>query len=171
MSRTDLKICSGCSMALYCDAVCQWKQWPTHKEFCIPYDKIDILAMDLCNCLFDHAYIRLHLVLYAMRSIGTLHHSPLPYLSVLSHTFYEEKRLKVRDALDASDVYAILVTPFRKEDYKDRTARIIYSIDCVVPNFVAKIKQTATFPKEMGFESHSFGVIWKLTGDLDELYW
>ncbi|KAJ7911786.1 hypothetical protein B0H13DRAFT_2480009 [Mycena leptocephala] len=39
--------------------------------------------MHLCNRLYDHRYIRMHLVFYAIRSIGALHHSPPPYLTVL----------------------------------------------------------------------------------------
>jgi hypothetical protein len=39
--------------------------------------------MHLCKTLLDHKYIRMHLIFYAMRSIGALHHSPPPYLAVL----------------------------------------------------------------------------------------
>ncbi|KAJ7879419.1 hypothetical protein B0H13DRAFT_959417 [Mycena leptocephala] len=57
---------------------------PQHKKDCIRYPDHDVLAMHLCKTLLDHKYIRMHLIFYAMRSIGgALHHSPPPYLAVL----------------------------------------------------------------------------------------
>ncbi|KZW03512.1 hypothetical protein EXIGLDRAFT_664113 [Exidia glandulosa HHB12029] len=34
----DLKRCSACASALYCDAVCQKKHWPEHKRLCRPVE-------------------------------------------------------------------------------------------------------------------------------------
>ncbi|KAJ7778551.1 hypothetical protein B0H16DRAFT_1503946 [Mycena metata] len=79
----EIKTCRGCSTAVYCNEVCQRNHWPQHKSDCIRYPDHDVLAMHLCKTLLDHKYIRMHLIFYAMRSIGALHHSPPPYFAVL----------------------------------------------------------------------------------------
>ncbi|KAJ7669765.1 hypothetical protein B0H17DRAFT_1209524 [Mycena rosella] len=79
----EIKTCRGCSTAVYCDAVCQRNHWPTHKSDCVRYDDDDVIAMHLCKSLLDHKYVRMHILFYAMRSIGALHHSTPPYVSVL----------------------------------------------------------------------------------------
>ncbi|KAJ7457842.1 hypothetical protein FB451DRAFT_1183161 [Mycena latifolia] len=81
--KREIKTCRGCGTAVYCDEVCQRKHWPTHKKNCIRYDDDDVLAMHLCRNLLDHKYISMHLLIYAMRAIGALHHSNPPYLTVL----------------------------------------------------------------------------------------
>ncbi|KAJ6483255.1 hypothetical protein C8R45DRAFT_1099534 [Mycena sanguinolenta] len=83
VSRANGVVIPNCSTAFYCDEVCQRKHWPTHKKDCIPYDKVHVLTLRICNNLMDHEYTRLHLKFYALRSIGALHHSPPPYCTVL----------------------------------------------------------------------------------------
>ena len=39
--RADMTKCSGCEYALYCTQDCQTKYWPTHKELCEPFQKVD----------------------------------------------------------------------------------------------------------------------------------
>ncbi|KAJ7146092.1 hypothetical protein C8R44DRAFT_7309 [Mycena epipterygia] len=79
----EIKTCRGCATAVYCDEVCQRKHWAKHKNDCIPYEDDEVLVMHLCKKLLDHKYIRMHLIIYAMRAIGALHHSNPPYISVL----------------------------------------------------------------------------------------
>ncbi|KAF7346636.1 RNA polymerase II-associated protein 3 [Mycena sanguinolenta] len=82
--RKRVRACSGCTTAFYCDEICQRKHWPEHKKDCIPYDKTFALTMHLCKNLLQHRFIHMHLTIYALRSIGALHHSPpLPYPTFL----------------------------------------------------------------------------------------
>ncbi|KAJ7131820.1 hypothetical protein C8R43DRAFT_1239645 [Mycena crocata] len=80
----EIKTCRGCNTAVYCDAVCQRKPWPMHRNERIPYDEDNVLAMHLCRNLLDHKFLRMNIFIYAMRAIGALHHpAPPPYVSVL----------------------------------------------------------------------------------------
>ncbi|KAJ6478878.1 hypothetical protein C8R45DRAFT_356945 [Mycena sanguinolenta] len=81
--RKRARACSGCTTTFYCDEVCQRKHWPEHKKDCIPYDKTFALTMQHCKTLFHHQFIRMHLMNYALRSVGALHHSPPPYSTFL----------------------------------------------------------------------------------------
>ena len=37
--KTALKRCSHCDRVQYCSKECQRKNWPRHKQFCIPHNK------------------------------------------------------------------------------------------------------------------------------------
>ncbi|KAF8187971.1 hypothetical protein K438DRAFT_1834458 [Mycena galopus ATCC 62051] len=82
-AKTDIKTCR-CSTAVYCDEMCQRKHWPIHKIVCSGYAEDHVLAMRLCKNLLDHSYVRLHLLLYATKSVGALNHAGRPpYLCIL----------------------------------------------------------------------------------------
>ncbi|KAJ7443650.1 hypothetical protein B0H11DRAFT_2291504 [Mycena galericulata] len=80
---SEIKTCRRCETAKYCDEVCQRRHWLTYKKDCIRYEDDAVLAMHLCRNLLDHKYIRMNILIYAMRAIGALHHSNPPYLTVL----------------------------------------------------------------------------------------
>ncbi|KAJ7245695.1 hypothetical protein C8J57DRAFT_1361490 [Mycena rebaudengoi] len=81
--RRELKTCRACGTAVYCDEVCQRNAWPMHKKECIPYDDDYALSIHISRNLLDHKFINMQILIYAMRSIGALHHPTPPYLAVL----------------------------------------------------------------------------------------
>ncbi|KAJ7898897.1 hypothetical protein B0H14DRAFT_2556951 [Mycena olivaceomarginata] len=181
-------VSSHCSSTLYCNEVCQRKHWPTHKEDCFPYDKVYVIAMHLSIKLLDHKYIRMHLVSYAIRSIGALHHSHPPYLTALL-VFVglvpietgprPQRRICIRN---------IVTVPFAVLDRETKESyflgRETLRKACGIPDAPAvAILVTPLLKKKHQrqvqdiilrapcFESHCFGVGRKVTSDLDELYW
>ncbi|KAJ7250742.1 hypothetical protein C8J57DRAFT_1474851 [Mycena rebaudengoi] len=75
-SRDEIKTCQKCKRATYCNSTCQRADWAEHKSSCSrPPD--NNVTIRLGRELTDHIYIRTHLMFYAARALGFLHH-PIP---------------------------------------------------------------------------------------------
>ncbi|KAJ7883379.1 hypothetical protein B0H13DRAFT_1890390 [Mycena leptocephala] len=156
------KACSGCTTTFYCDEVCQRKHWPEHKTECIPYDKTFALTMHLCKTLLHHHFIRMHLMVYAVRSMGALYHSPPPYFTFLLVLVElvplgpgpkARRRIAIRHIVNVP--LAVIDKQTRNSYFTQRE----------------RMRQTTGDPDAVGIESHSLGVGRKVTPDLDALYW
>ncbi|KAJ6595188.1 hypothetical protein DFH09DRAFT_1073009 [Mycena vulgaris] len=87
-----------CGTAIYCNEECQRNHWATHKKLCVPYDDDDVIAIHLCRTLLDHKFIRMQILIYAMRAIGALHHNNpvfLAFVKMVPLTTGPSKRRRV----------------------------------------------------------------------------
>ncbi|KAJ7905922.1 hypothetical protein B0H13DRAFT_1881190 [Mycena leptocephala] len=126
--KREIKTCRGCGTAVYCDEVCQRNHWPTHKKECIRYDDDDVLAMHLSRNMLDHIYMGTNLLIYAMRAIGALNHSPprtLPYFWCSSRWYRSQVQLAVSDARRRISITNIVTAPLAVFDKDTRDSYVI----------------------------------------------
>ncbi|KAJ7848263.1 hypothetical protein B0H14DRAFT_901740 [Mycena olivaceomarginata] len=119
--------------------------------------------MHLCKTLLHHHFICVHLMVYAMRSMGALYHSPPPYstfLLVLVELVLLGPGPKARRRIAIRNIVNV---PLAVIDKQTRNSYLLTQRK--------RMRQTTGDPDAIGIESHSFGVGRKVTPDLDALYW